>query len=173
MTPDTAQIVARRRRSGTPMATYLKERSVSGPNGCIVWLGAKSQKGHGRLRIDGRQMWAHRVAYEIVNGPIPEGLFACHRCDNPICINPEHIFLGTIAENNADMVRKGRQARGSGNGQSKLTEWRVMVVRKAVAQGMPIAAVARKLRMSAGTISCAVSGKTWGHVPQNLGTNNA
>lgn len=75
---------------------------------CWLWLGHKSSKGYGGVQVDGLSKKAHRVAYELVNGPIPEGLYACHTCDNPSCVNPAHIFLGTQHENMADMVAKGR-----------------------------------------------------------------
>lgn len=75
---------------------------------CTVRLTNQNQKGYSRITVNGRQVLAHRLAYEIAYGPIPAGLFVCHRCDNPPCCNPDHLFLGTVVDNNRDMWAKGR-----------------------------------------------------------------
>jgi len=78
------------------------------PNVCWPWLGAKKPKGYGNVRINKRYLIAHRVAYELTNGPIPEGLVVMHSCDNPSCCNPAHLSPGTVLENTEDMITKGR-----------------------------------------------------------------
>jgi hypothetical protein len=80
--------------------------TIDPKTGCHVWTGSKYGRGYGNLQIA-----THRLAWELANGPIPEGLSILHRCDNPACCNPDHLFLGTQADNMADKVRKGR-ARG-------------------------------------------------------------
>lgn len=76
--------------------------------GCLIWTGRIDQHGYGRICVDGREMGAHRASWVLTKGPIPSGLHALHRCDTPPCINPDHLFLGTPADNVADMIRKQR-----------------------------------------------------------------
>lgn len=89
---------------------------------CWWWIGANKQYGYGRFCIDGENFPAHRVAWTFANGEIPEGFCVAHRCDNKLCVNPEHLFLATNKENSEDMVWKERQAYGERNGQAVLTE---------------------------------------------------
>lgn len=108
----------------------LKSKKVK--SGCLLWTGGTFNGRYGRIAIDGtggKEMLAHRASYQTFVGPIPEGMFVCHKCDNPICINPRHLFLGTAADNNADMVAKGRSARGEKHGRAKLTSIDVVKIR--------------------------------------------
>ena len=88
------------------------ERSLdksAGTDGCWVWTAATNSRGYGHATFDGARTYAHRIAYTLAYGPIPEGMFVCHRCDNPPCCNPAHLFVGTAADNAQDMAAKGRQ----------------------------------------------------------------
>lgn len=101
-------------RRRTPTADRLASRTRCNPDsGCIEWVGAGNGKGYGMLWDGSRARLAHRIAYEIANGQIPDGMCILHRCDNRSCVNPEHLFLGTISDNNRDMTEKGRNYNSS------------------------------------------------------------
>ena len=91
---------------------FSPDRAFFEPNtGCWLWDG-RDIKGYGAVSVANKSKLAHRVSYEYHKGPIPDGMFVLHKCDMPLCINPEHLFLGTHAENMADMKRKGRGSGG-------------------------------------------------------------
>ena len=89
-------------------AERLAKRLVARDNGCLEWRGATTSKGYGVIRGDDGAMYTHRLAWELANGPIPDGLFILHHCDNPPCCNITHLFAGTNADNVADMIAKKR-----------------------------------------------------------------
>jgi hypothetical protein len=93
---------------------------------CWIWTGYCLPFGHGQAWLQGRTYLAHRVAFSIMNTQIPHGKHVRHLCDNPRCCNPSHLALGTDLDNSNDKCRQGRQARGSGNGRSKLNEQQVL-----------------------------------------------
>jgi len=97
------------------LAFYSQEM----PSGCIEWTGAKRALGYGVTCVDAQVVAAHRVSWEANRGPIPKGIWVLHRCDNPACINPEHLFLGTHQDNTDDKIAKGRHPRGEQVGKLK------------------------------------------------------
>jgi hypothetical protein len=133
---------------------------TAGGDDCWLWQAAKVFGGYGRIRAGSSEsglLRAHRVAYEFVNGPIPAGLFVLHRCDNPACVNPAHLFLGTKDDNSKDMIRKRRQR----NGTTKLTQDQVEEIRQRYALGEKVVRLGKAFGVSHGEISYIIHRKRW------------
>lgn len=128
--------------------------------GCWFWEGLVDSKGYGIVWIDGKNSKASRVSWAFTKGKITPGLFVCHRCDTPSCVNPDHLFLGTQAENMADMKRKGRSAdrRGEKSSVSKLKAPQVLSI---LQDSRATAEVAAQYGVSPSTISAIRSGQNW------------
>jgi hypothetical protein len=108
---------------------FWEKVNIAGENECWEWQASRNSKGYGCFSVDGIIKLAHRVSFELANGDIPEGLFVLHKCDNRLCVNPVHLFLGSHIDNMRDMIRKNRQAKGSKNGRSKLTISDIQIIR--------------------------------------------
>lgn len=141
------------------LAERLAFYSRSDASGCRVWTGYKIGD-YGSLKWEGRMRRAHRLAWTVAFGAPPPGMCVCHRCDVPECINPDHLFLGTIGENNADARRKGRMRYvplfGPSNGKSKLSWEQVLVVRS---DSRPSVEIAAALGVSPKTINAIRAGR--------------
>lgn len=137
---------------------------------CWPWMGHRNPDGYGRTewRENGSIVRAmtHRLAYEEHFGPIPDGVLICHKCDNPPCCNPHHLFAGTNQDNIRDAAKKRRLyiAAGVGNGQAILTDSDVREIRKLREAGMTMAAIALNFSVSRSLVSLVLSGRRWGHV---------
>lgn len=145
-----------------------------GNDECWPWLAARMpRKGfeYGKIGsgTGGAPLYAHRVSYELSVGPIPEGLHVLHRCDNPPCVNPRHLFLGTNADNIRDAFAKGRVARPHGEAQAnaRLTETQVKAIRAEYRKGKKgygFASLGRKYGIHHSTVRQIVTRITWRHV---------
>lgn len=128
------------------------------PSGCHEWQGSATDDGYGTIRFEGQLWLAHRLSYVAANGPIPDGRVVRHRCDNPPCINPEHLLLGSIAENVDDCVRRGRKARGERVSTHKVTDAEVLAIQAASREGAKARELALKYGVSKSHITRIVAG---------------
>ncbi len=140
---------------------------------CWEWTGGCTRAGYGTISYQNRHQYAHRLVYEFTHGAIPDGMLICHTCDNPICVNPAHLWVGTKGDNNRDMIAKGRnwlqqkperQVRGERQGSAKLTEAAVRDIRMLASQGCSLRELATKYGVSDTTINTVVARKWWKHV---------
>ena len=123
---------------------------------CWLWRGARIGRGYGMFELNYKSIYAHRHSWTLANGEIPPGICVLHRCDNPSCVNPDHFFLGTNAENSKDCVNKKRQWR-------KLTPEQVIEIRQ-LAKRETRQSIADKMGVFHSTINAIVNGKTWKHL---------
>lgn len=143
----------------------LSKRSHINPEtGCIEWTGALMHQGYGHINWRGKVHRTHRLSYAAVNGDIPEGMFVCHKCDNPKCMNPEHLFLGTRSDNLADMVQKKRSTIGERNPMSKVNAATVQAIRIWGQTGMFHKKIAEKFGITREAVGLILRGERWKYV---------
>lgn len=135
----------------SPMQRFMASYEVNHKTGCWMWTGGVESKGYGRIHINGKRVKGHQAAWILFRGPIPEGMCICHKCDTPGCVNPDHLFLGTMADNMRDKVKKGRQSsRGYNNHQEFLD---VCFAELGMAKGgMTAKEIAQKVDRPVGTV---------------------
>lgn len=163
---------------GTKRPTYgpdfwARVDRSAGPTACWPWRASLDTRGYGHLWWKGRLQIASRVAIEVDRGfPLERGECALHRCDNPICVNPAHLFVGTKGDNNRDAFAKGRQKRtGSDNGRALLEPWQIWVIRRArVGPGGTTTrrALAERFGVTESTIANVRQGRSWQHIMKNI-----
>jgi hypothetical protein len=145
--------------------TYF--RLTADPSACWIWPGTKNQKsgGYGTVwdysQRPRRKVYAHRAVWELIHGPVPDGLFCCHVCDVPSCFNPNHIFLGTKAENNVDMRHKHRHSYGAHHYAARLTEGQVRAI---LSSSRSAYAEAKRYGVATATIQDVRLRRTWKHI---------
>jgi hypothetical protein len=134
---------------------------------CWLWTGSTMGGGYGQFRWNARGTATHRVSYELAHGPIPAGMEVCHNCpggDNPLCVNPAHLFLGSHADNMHDMAAKGKKDRGEKHYSTTLTDKDVRLIRTREAAGETQRALAAAYGLTFQAIHRIVRRKTWRHV---------
>lgn len=148
------------------MERFWEKVDKRGPNECWLWTGTHHGGGYGLFGINKRMVRTHRFSYELHNGPIPDGLEVLHECDNPPCVNPAHLFLGTHQDNMDDMHSKDRHnaAKGESVGGAKLTEDQVRQIRQRRTNGETGVTLAKEYGVSAAVISKVHLRQTWRHV---------
>ena len=144
-----------------PLSAKLNDRTAISADGCHEWTGYTAGTGYGQLTHRMKTFYVHRVAWELANGPIPDEQQVLHRCDNRKCVNPEHLFLGTLDDNMADMTAKRRQAHGPKCYHAKLTVEQVHEIRRSTERQQTIA---DRYGITNSTVSVIKSGQTWRYV---------
>lgn len=160
----------------------FNKKTCVNQNGCIDWIAAVSKKGYGVLGIGSRLdnsrkvIYAHRLSFEIHKGSIPNGMQVCHTCDRPVCVNPEHLFLGTPKDNSQDMVRKGHAAMKKGEiplqflqnivekRNAKLTVEKVIHIKKLLLDNVHYLSIAKEYGVSPACISDIKRNATWKNI---------
>lgn len=167
--------MAKRSCTVVTLEVLLSRTALSPATGCRVWLRGTDVSGYGIIRFRGRRTAAHRVAWMLAHGPIPDGMQACHHCDNPPCVNPDHLFLGTHKDNADDRDSKGRHycvtgrehvLRGERHGCAKLTAAQIVQIRDARRAGRLHREIAKEYGVARTTVTAILRGEHWASVPQ-------
>lgn len=156
-------------KSGSKHVKFCWSRvQKAGPDDCWLWIGSLNRWGYGQCQYDGKSVNASRAAYIDKLGQPEKGLVVCHKCDNPACCNPAHLFAATQAENLEDCRRKGRQRFRSGADHhrpcAKLNESMVLEARRLYQSGVSQSEIGRRWGIHSSVISRAVRGESWRHV---------
>lgn len=150
---------------GLTLAERFDRYAVKRETGCWDWESFKDPNGYGRLNVNGRPQLAHRISYQIHFGTIPSGMAVCHKCDNPSCTNPAHLFLGTQADNVADMhVKRRARKRGMKGTEHHMAKMNEDTVRAIRASDAPDSQLAREHDVSRATIHSIRNFRSWKHV---------
>lgn len=139
---------------------FWKRVRKSDPDKCWIWRGATA-KGYGMLRVGERNQGAHRISYYLAHGDCPKDLMVLHACDNPRCVNPAHLSLGTCADNIHDMHKKGRGNKGEKNGNARLTTKQVVKIKLLLSQNVPCTRIASMMRVTLPQVRNISQGHTW------------
>jgi HNH endonuclease len=149
----------------TPRERFLAKVCPESASGCWLWRGYLDDAGYGVVRFERKLRGAHRVAWILFHSDIAPGLVVCHKCDVPACVNPDHLFLGTPADNARDRKEKGRSPHGEEHAHAKLTVENVRRIKTMLSQGrLYVSEIAREFGVTAGAIKAIKKGVSWRHV---------
>lgn len=152
------------RRRNTPESLWLQVKKT---DSCWLWQGYRERAGYGVFRLSGASIKAHRQAWINTYGPIPEGLYVCHKCDNPPCVNPTHLFLGAPRDNSRDAAQKGRikngDQRGESNNAAKLSLQLMRRIKRARESGLSYRAIGARFKISHTHARHIATGLRWQH----------
>jgi HNH endonuclease len=143
---------------------WAKVNKLPGNNSCWLWTASKDTFGYGQICVKGEMFSSHRVSFEMSRGKIPDGAQVLHKCDNPSCIRPKHLFLGNDAINSKDRVAKGRQAKGEKIHTAKLTARRVMQLRSLRAEGYKYTELSEWFGIGVPQVFSICKGRAWKHI---------
>lgn len=146
---------------------WEKVDKTTSPNGCWLWTAAVSSAGYGQINQGGQHgthIAAHKLSWQLANGPRPEHLCICHRCDNPRCVNPEHLFLGTQKDNIQDALKKGRKPFGEKHPLARWSEGDIRAMFAMRARGATQTEIADHFGTKQPAIQSILSRKAWSHV---------
>ena len=158
-----------------PVEIHLNETArnrfwakVKKNSSCWEWTAGKTKFGYGTFNNGSGSRLAHRVSWVIENGPVPDGKLVCHTCDNPSCVNPKHLFVGTQSDNVCDMWAKGRGGAGAlpgiENHRSKICDKDVVAIRARLDSGEYQRVIAKDYGLTQSNVSHIATGKTWSHI---------
>jgi hypothetical protein len=149
----------------TPRERFLAKVCPESSSGCWLWRGQVRADGYGLVRFERKVHLAHRLAWKFFRGEIAPGLVVCHKCDVRGCVNPEHLFLGTMMDNVKDMMEKGRSLHGEKHRSAKLTAEQVRRIKTMLAEDLlRVSDIAREYGVTHRTIACIARGTSWRHV---------
>jgi hypothetical protein len=149
------------------LADKLLKQAVVGLDNCWLWTGHRTVYGYGMVHYQGKQQYVHRLSYELFNGEFPKNMNICHKCDVKLCLNPDHLFIGTQKDNIHDMIRKERNSRGERHVGAVLTEAAVHFIREHYKPKHPelgFQAMGRKFGVDGETVRDAYVRRTWKHI---------
>lgn len=133
---------------------------------CWIWTGFRNKTGYGKTNAKGKTVRVHRYSWTLKYGEIPKGMSVCHKCDNPPCVNPDHLFLGTHTDNMRDAYRKGRISHtvGEDNPTAKMTNEKVLLARKMHSEGRSGVDLAKIFGVGSPTMYAILNRRSWKHV---------
>jgi hypothetical protein len=151
----------------------LLRRSVKKDSGCVEWQGFRTKKGYGQIGLGKKEdgiTSTHRAMYIAIHGSIPQGMIVRHKCDNPACVNPDHLELGTCKDNSMDMVKRGRTngPKGCRNFSNKLQVAEVLLIRKLYKDGISLRTLAKQYSVNKNTVQDIVNHNKWKWLKEEL-----